>query len=52
LIKALGSPRLVLNVLPVLVLLVIWCALFFPQRKRRLRKLEQEIRELGAPERG
>ncbi len=48
LIKALGSPRLVLNVLPVCVLLVIWCALFFPQRKRRLRRLEQEIQELGA----
>ena len=52
LIKALASPRLALNVLPVLVVLVIWCALFFPQMKRRLRKLEQEIRELGAAERG
>ena len=48
LIKALGAPRLVLNVLPVGVLLAIWFAIFIPQRKRRQQKLRQEIDELRA----
>ncbi len=46
LIKSLGAPRLALNVLPVCVLLAIWFAIFFPQRKRRLQKLQQDIEEL------
>jgi len=48
LIKALGAPRLALNVLPVCVLLAIWFAIFIPQRKRRQQKLRQEIDELRA----
>jgi hypothetical protein len=51
LIKALRSPRLALNVLPVCVLLAIWLAIFFPLRKRRLQKLQQEIEELRVFER-
>jgi len=48
LIKALGAPRLALNILPVGVLLAIWFAIFIPQRKRRQQKLRQEIDELCA----
>jgi len=46
LIKSLGAPRLALNVLPVSVLLAIWLAIFFPLRKRRQQKLQQEIEQL------
>ena len=46
LIKSLGSPRLLLNFAPLFALLAIWLAIFFPKRKRRLRKLQQEIDEL------
>jgi Na+/melibiose symporter-like transporter len=52
LIKSLGAPRLALNVLPVCVLLAIWTAIFFPLRKRRQRKLQQEIEELRLLENG
>lgn len=48
LIRALRSPRLALNVLPVCVLLAIWCAIFFPMRRRRQRRLQQQIEELRA----
>jgi len=51
LIKALGDPRLALNVLPVCVLLAIWLAIFFPMRKRRQQKLQHEIDELDTFER-
>jgi hypothetical protein len=51
LIKSLDTPRLMLNFVPVLVLLGIWLAIFFPMRKRRLRKLQQEIDELRVFER-
>jgi len=46
LIKSLGTPRRALNVLPVCVLLAIWFAIFFPLRKLRRQKLQQEIEEL------
>jgi len=52
LIKSLGAPRLALNVLPVCVLLATWTAIFFPLRKRRQRKLQQEIEELRLLENG
>src|ERR1700691_321416 len=45
-IHSLNSPRLLLNFVPVLVLLAIWLAIFFPTRKRRLRRLQEEIDEL------
>jgi hypothetical protein len=51
LIKALGSPRLALNVLPLCVILAIWFAIFFPLRRRRQQKLQREIDELRAFER-
>jgi len=51
LIKALASPRLALNVLPFCVVLAIWLAIFFPLRKRRLQKLQQEIEDLRICER-
>ena len=51
LIKSLGTPRLLLNFVPLFVLLAIWCAIFFPMRKRNQRKLQQEIEELRVFER-
>ena len=51
LIKSLGTPRLLLNFAPLFVLLAIWCAIFFPMRKRNQRKLQQEIEELRVFER-
>lgn len=42
-IRAIAAPRLLLNVMPVLVLATIWVAVFIPRRKRNLRKLQQEI---------
>jgi hypothetical protein len=50
-IRSLRSARLLLNVLPVLVMLAIWFAIFLPTRKRKLRKLQQEIDELRGFER-
>jgi hypothetical protein len=52
LIQSLETPRLLLNFVPLLVLIAIWFAIFFPMRKRRLRKLQREIDELRAFERG
>ena len=46
LITSLGAPRLLLNFVPLFVLLAIWCAIFFPTRRRIFRKLQQEIEEL------
>ncbi len=46
LMKSLHDPRLLADVAPVLVLLAIWCAIFFPGRKRRQRKLQREIEQL------
>jgi len=40
-----------LNFVPLFALLAIWFAMFFPMRKRKLRKLQQEIDELRALER-
>jgi hypothetical protein len=48
LVKSLDDPRLLLSVAPLFVLLAIWFAVFFPLRKRKLRKLQQEIEELRA----
>jgi len=52
LIKSLDAPRLMVNFVPFFVLLAIWCAVFFPMRKRNRRKLQQEIEELGVFEGG
>jgi len=46
LIHSVTDPRRVMNVAPVLVLLAIWLAVFFPLRKRRQRKLQHEIEQL------
>jgi Na+/melibiose symporter-like transporter len=51
LIKSLDAPRLLVNFVPFFVLLAIWCAIFFPMRKRNQRKLQQEIEELRVFER-
>jgi Na+/melibiose symporter-like transporter len=51
LIKSLAAPRLLVNFVPFFVLLAIWCAMFFPMRKRNQRKLQQEIEELQVFER-
>ncbi len=51
LIKAFAAPRLLVNFVPLFVLLAIWCAIFFPMRKRNQRKLEQEIEQLRVFER-
>jgi Na+/melibiose symporter-like transporter len=51
LIKSLDAPRLLVNFVPFFVLLAIWCAIFFPMRKRNQRKLQQEIEELCVFER-
>jgi polyferredoxin len=46
LIGAFRTPRLLLNVAPLLVLLVIWLVVFFSLRRRNRRKLQREIDEL------
>ncbi len=46
------SPRLLTNVAPIFVLLVLWLAIFIPQRKRRQRKLQEEIDQLRTFEKG
>ena len=51
LIKSLDAPRLLVNVAPFFALLAIWCAVFFPMRRRNRRKLQQEIEELRVFER-
>jgi hypothetical protein len=52
LIEAFGAPRLLLNTVPFFTLLVIWFVVFYFTRKRRLQKLQLEIDELKALERG
>ena len=51
LIKSLDAPRLLLNFVPLFVLFAIWCAIYFPMRKRGQQKLQQEIEELRVFER-
>jgi Flp pilus assembly protein TadB len=46
LIGAFRTPRLLLNVAPLFVLLVIWFVVFFSMRRRNQRKLQREIDEL------
>lgn len=46
LVKSFEAPRMLLSVAPVFVLFAIWCAIFFPRRKRSQKKLQQEIEEL------
>ena len=46
LIKSLDAPRLLLSFVPFFVLFAIWCAIYFPMRKRGQQKLQQEIEEL------
>lgn len=43
LIRSFAAPRLLLNVAPVLMLLVLWVAIFIPMRKRKQRNLQLEI---------
>jgi len=43
--------RMLANVGPILALLILWLAIFIPQRRRRQRKLAQEIDQLRAFER-
>lgn len=50
-VRSLAVPRLLWNVVPVLVLLIIWLAVFFPTRRRRQQKLRREIEELKGLER-
>jgi hypothetical protein len=52
LISVLRTPRLLVNAVPFFVLLAIWLAVFFPMRKRQQRRLQQEIDELNALEKG
>lgn len=40
------SPRLLVNVAPICVLFILWLAIFIPQRKRRQRRLQEEIDHL------
>jgi hypothetical protein len=47
-VSAMDSPRLLWNVAPVLVLLAIWLAVFFPIKRRKQRRLQREIDELQA----
>jgi hypothetical protein len=51
LIKSIEASRFLATCGPFFVLLAIWCAIFFPMRKRRQRKLQQEIEELRVFER-
>src|ERR1039457_4930213 len=51
LIKSLDAPRLLLSFVPFFVLFAIWCAIYFPMRKRGQQKLQQEIEELRVFER-
>jgi hypothetical protein len=47
-ITAFNSPTRWLNLLPFGLLLALWAAVFFPRRRRELRKLQQEIDGLDA----
>lgn len=46
-----AAPRLLTELAPVFALLVLWLAIFIPQRRRRQRKLQHEIEQLCAFER-
>jgi lipopolysaccharide export LptBFGC system permease protein LptF len=46
LIGAFRTPRLLLNVVPLFVLLIIWFVVFFSMRRRNQRRLRREIDEL------
>jgi hypothetical protein len=52
LLSVLRTPRMLVNAVPFFVLLATWLAVFFPMRKRQQRRLQQEIDELKALERG
>ena len=47
LLRALDSPRLLMDVAPVLVLGAVWLAIFFPSWRKKRRRLQKEITELG-----
>lgn len=47
-LQALSSPRLLWNVAPVLALLAVWLAVFFPIKRRKQQRLQREIEELRA----
>jgi hypothetical protein len=49
LVRDIGRPpRLLANLGPIFALLILWLTIFIPQRKRRQRKLQQEIDQLRA----
>lgn len=50
-IRSFAVPELLLKVAPVIVLFLVWLAVFLPLRKRQQRKLQQEIDQLLAFER-
>lgn len=51
-VRDIATPlQLLLNVGPVFALFILWLAIFIPQRRRRQRKLQQEIDQLRALER-
>jgi hypothetical protein len=52
LVRDIGTPvRLLASLGPLFALIILWLAIFIPQRKRRQRKLQQEIDQLCAFER-
>jgi hypothetical protein len=51
LLKWQDAPRMLANWAPVYILLAVWLAVFFPMRRRRQQKLNQEIDELRGFER-
>ena len=51
-IQSLYTPRLLLNLAPLFALLALWLAIFIPKRRRGQQKLQQEIEQLRAFERG
>lgn len=51
LIKSIGAPRLLVPWVPLFVLLAVWLVTFFFVRKRRRKKLQQDIEELSMFER-
>ena len=46
LIASIENPRLLVKAVPVFALLAVWLAMFFPLRRRKQQKLQQEIEEL------
>jgi hypothetical protein len=49
-LKFLHSPSHLVAFVPLFVILVVWCAIFFPLNRRKQRKLQQEIEALRALE--